>query len=104
MIRAGFEDIPILSVAAAGTLVDQPGFKPSWLTKIKLMFVTVMFADCLAKMYYAIAPREKLKGAALTLRLHYMNQAGPPIAAGDCTKMFRLLEQAIGDFQFGFGG
>ncbi len=98
MIKAGFEDIPIISVAASQGLVDQPGFEINWLKKIKLLFVTTMFADCLAKMVYAVAVREKVKGGAEHLRRHYIKKAAPFITANNDTALFRLLDRAIDEF------
>ena len=98
MIGAGFDDIPIISVTTAQGLIDQPGFQINWLMKTKILFVTTMFADCIAKMYYAIAPREKIKGRAQGLRQHYMEKVNKSIIANDYGEIFRLLEQAIDAF------
>ena len=98
MISAGFDDIPIISVTASQGLIDQPGFQINWLMKTKILFVSTMFADCIAKMYYATAPREKTKGSSQSLRQHYMEKVAPLIAANKYSKIFRLLEQAVDAF------
>ncbi|MCD4721425.1 MAG: acyl-CoA dehydratase activase [Desulfobacula sp.] len=98
MIGAGFDDIPIISVTASQGLFDQPGFQINWLMKTKILFVTTMFADCIAKMYYAMAPREKTKGLSQRLRQYYMEKVGTSIVANNYSQIFRLLEQAIDAF------
>lgn len=98
MVRAGYEDIPIISVTASQGLIDQPGFEIKWLKKIKLLFISTMVADCIAKMFYSIAPREKIRGAAEKLRHHYIHKIGPAIVAGDIQKILNFLPRAINDF------
>ncbi|MCM2285523.1 MAG: acyl-CoA dehydratase activase [Desulfobacula sp.] len=98
MINAGFDDIPIISVTASGGLVDQPGFRINWLSKIRILLVTTLFADCLAKMYYAVAVREKIQGRSLKLRQRYMEKIQGPILANDYAGIYQLLEEAVDDF------
>ena len=99
MIGAGYEDIPIISLAIAGkSLVDQPGFKIKWLHHLRPVFILTMFADCISKMYYAVAPREKTPGQSQTLRQHYMNQASGSACVLNSQKILLLLEKAVRDF------
>ena len=98
MERAGFGDIPIISVAAGQGLVDQPGFEINWLKKIKILYVTTMFADCIAKMYYAVACRETIKGAAQKLRHRFMDKVSSRIVSTDYKGIYRLLNQAVAEF------
>ncbi len=98
MIGAGFDDIPIISVTSSQGIIDQPGFHINWLMKAKILMVSTMYADCIAKMYYATLPREKLNGHAQRLREHYMEQVGSLIVSNRHTKIFRLLEKAIDEF------
>lgn len=98
MINAGFDDIPIISVTASPEIIDQPGFHINWLMKTKILFVATMFSDCIAKMYYATAPREKTKGQSQAIRHHYMERVGPCIVKSEYSKMFKLLDQAVDAF------
>ena len=98
MIGAGFDDIPIISVTTSQGLIDQPGFQINWLVKTKILFVATMFADCIAKMYYATAPREKIKGLSQRLRQHYMKKVGNCIVTHNYPQIFRMLENAIDEF------
>jgi predicted CoA-substrate-specific enzyme activase len=98
MIAAGFDDIPVISVTLSQGLVRQPGFKVNWLKKIRLLYLTTMFADCVAKMYYATACREKAAGISRKLRQLYMKKVGRLIERNDNRGIYRLLEKAVRDF------
>ncbi len=98
MIGAGFEDIPIISVTSSQGGMNQPGFKINWLRKIRILLVTTMFADCIAKMYYATVPREKTKGQSQGVRQRYMKRVGSAILSNNYSGIFRLLEKAIDEF------
>lgn len=98
MIRAGFEDIPLVSVAASRGIIDQPGFRIRWLKKTRLLAVTTLYADSIAKMYYASAPREKIPGQSQKIRAHYISRVGPAVARADYSRIFRLLHGAVADF------
>ncbi|MCK5312281.1 MAG: 2-hydroxyacyl-CoA dehydratase, partial [Desulfobacteraceae bacterium] len=98
MIAAGFGDIPIISVTTAQGLVNQPGFEIDWLRMTKILFITTMFADCIAKMYYATVVREKIKGTSNKIKTQYMDKANLPIETSNYSEIFRLLANAIDDF------
>lgn len=98
MIGAGYDDIPILSVTSSQGMIDQPGFHINWLMKTRILLVTTMFADCIAKMYYATVAREKTKGMSQGLRQHYMQKIGASIVSNNYSEIFRLLEKAIAEF------
>lgn len=98
MIGAGYDDIPILSVTTSQGMIDQPGFKINWLSKIKYLFVITMFADCIAKMYYATAPREKIMGLSQKIRQAYIKKVRPLILLKKYSDIFTLLKRATDDF------
>ncbi len=98
MINAGFDHIPIISVTASGGLVDQPGFHINWFSKTRILLATTFFADCIAKMYYAMATREKIKGRSLKIRQHYMEKVADSIIRSDYAGIYKLLEKAVDDF------
>lgn len=98
MINAGYEDIPVISVTTSSGLVDQPGFKINWLKKIKLLFVITMYADAIAKMYYAVAARELHPGDAQKVRQVYKKKIQPAYAKQDYKKILGLLQKAVEDF------
>lgn len=98
MIHAGFDDIPIISVTASAGLVDQPGFHINWLSKTRILLITTLFADCISKMYYAMATREKIRGQSEKIRQHYMAKVSQSIIKSDHQNIIRLLMQAVRDF------
>ncbi len=98
VVKAGYGDIPILSVTSNPAKLDQPGFVINWLKKMKILFMATMYADCIAKMYYSTAPREVHKGRAEKVRAYFTQKVGPAIISSDYFKLFRLLNQAVEEF------
>ncbi|MFH2133166.1 MAG: acyl-CoA dehydratase activase-related protein [bacterium] len=75
LLAAGFKDIPVISITTSQGLNDQPGFEMNWLKILKVLFLAMMMADSLAKMYYAIAPREKNRGESADLHTRFLKEA-----------------------------
>ncbi|MEX1299194.1 MAG: acyl-CoA dehydratase activase [Desulfotignum sp.] len=98
MVAAGYEQIPVISVTSAQGLTHQPGFDINWLSMLKLLFVTTMYADCIAKMYYATAVREIHHGTSNHLRQKYIAAAHGCILTRDYDRFFSLLDTAVADF------
>jgi predicted CoA-substrate-specific enzyme activase len=98
MVAAGFDHVPVISVTSSAGLTHQPGFDINWFKMLKLLFVTTMYADCIAKMYYATAVRETDKGNAKHLQKYYVAAAHPCILAKDYDRFFSLLDAAVSDF------
>ncbi len=98
MVAAGYDQIPVISVTSAQGLTHQPGFDINWLKMLKLLFVTTMYADCIAKMYYATAVREVHKGTGNHLRQKYIAAAHGCILTRDYDRFFSLLDAAVADF------
>lgn len=98
MLAAGYTDVPVISCTLADGLNDQPGFDIDWLKLVKILFLGTMYADSLAKMYYATVVREKTKGVSKDLHTHYLNLADGVIRRKDYNGLLQLLEDAITDF------
>lgn len=99
MIDAGFEDIPVISVGTAGkTLNPQPGFDIDWKKLLPVTFVSMLYADSLAKMYYSTIVREKNKGESKNLIETYLDNVYPLVLKHDTKSMYKLLKQAVIDF------
>ena len=102
IFNAGYDDIPVISVTTVGGLANQPGFQPgfqiNWLANLRIFMTSVLFADTIAKMYYAAATREKIPGRSQTIRQFYMKKGASAMAANRPSLLFKLLEQAIRDF------
>jgi len=100
MLAAGFDDVPVISVTttSAKGLNDQPGFEIDWLKMLKVLFLGLMVADSLAKMYYAIAPREKKRGDATKLHHQYLKEAEGVLLNRDYSGIYAMLKRAVTDF------
>lgn len=99
MVAGGFANVPVISLATgSGVSNNQPGFEIKWLKIIKILVHTILYADCIAKLYYSSAVREKEKGLALRLRNSYLNAAFPYVEADDRKGLMKLLMQAVADF------
>ena len=58
----------------------------------------MLYADCIAKMYYSTVPREKVKGGAAFLRDKYIEDALVFSSQKDVEGLLKLLEKAVIDF------
>ncbi|WP_392562210.1 acyl-CoA dehydratase activase-related protein [Orbus sturtevantii] len=100
MISNGFDDIPIVSLSNGNMDENkQPGFKLNWLKSLPPTFFAMLFADSLAKMYYAIAPREVVKGQAAQLRDQYITSLKRIVELRlGKNAIFNLLNEAVDSF------
>ena len=100
MISNGFADVPIISLSTGNiNEIEQPGFKMNWLKTLPTTFFAMLFADSLAKMYYAIAPRAKVKQQADELKQFYTDKLKQLISQHKGKKaIFTLLSQAVAQF------
>jgi predicted CoA-substrate-specific enzyme activase len=99
LLNAGYNDIPIISFAGGDSLINsQPGFKVKWRKAMLITAVSMLYADCIAKMYYSTVPREKIKGGAAFLRDKYINLALPLASVKDFKGFLKLLDEAVAEF------
>ncbi len=99
MTAEGFATVPVVSLATgAGISNNQPGFSIAWRRVARMLLNTMLYADCIAKMYYASAVRELRKGEARRLREHFIETAFPIIEANDSRALRRLLSEATKAF------
>lgn len=99
LTEAGYKDVPVLSLASgSGIDNEQPGFKVNWAKVFPLALATVIYSDCMAKLYYATVPREKEKGMAAALITSYLDRAKTVIEEKDSHALWRLLASAAMDF------
>ncbi|MBR1549871.1 MAG: 2-hydroxyacyl-CoA dehydratase [Bacteroidales bacterium] len=100
MVRAGFADVPVVSVAMNSDLANtQPGFAIPWGKMWRIALYTMFYADAMQKLYYPAVAREKEKGAAKRLYDHYTASALPLVAAKDYRGLLRLLGEAVEAFR-----
>ena len=77
---------------------DQPGFQPRLRGNIIPAISSTLYADRIAQMYYASAPREIRAGDAARLRDFYIEQGAECMSHRDTGGLCRLLQQAANDF------
>lgn len=94
LVKAGFENIPVITVSGKKSSNYQPGFQIKWRKVIKIALAATIFADAIAKMYYAAAPREKEVGQAKRLADGYISMAQNMVAKRDVKKLFFFLKIA----------
>ncbi len=99
MVRAGYSDIPVISVATgAGLKNTQPGFSIDWKKMLLPVAVTLYYADALQKLYYPSVVREKQPGKAKELLHKYTELSFPLVEKRQYRKMLSLLGQAAHEF------
>ena len=99
MVSAGFENVPVISLALGNGLSNtQPGFSIPWRKMLNLVINTVLYADCLAKMYHAAVVRETKPGIVKELYKNYIEKSFPIIEANNGKGLQNLIKQAVADF------
>lgn len=99
LIDAGFGNIPVISVAFGGDLGNyQPGFKVNWLKALPLAIDAVLFSDCMEKLYYPAAVRQKPGCDALKLKDEFMERAIDLIGSGKHVELQSLAGEAAKAF------
>lgn len=99
MIAAGFEHIPVVSVAFGSDSSNyQPGFQLKWGRIIRTVVIAMFYADCIEKLYHASASREKVKGEAKRLRYKYIEASLGIIESHNIKGLYELLHRAVNEF------
>ena len=99
LVAAGFENIPVLSLALGNSLAnEQPGFVIDTKEIAIPAINTLLYADCLSRIYHSSRPREKHKGIAKELHQKYIDLSLPLIERKDYQAMKRLLKEAVTEF------
>ncbi len=96
---SGYEDIPVVTVTLSNQkLNDQPGLK---LDKGKLLRRGVqglLFSDSIMELYYAIAPREKVRGTSREISDRYIALGAESVRYGREMELPDALERAVKEF------
>ncbi|MBQ7191813.1 MAG: 2-hydroxyacyl-CoA dehydratase [Paludibacteraceae bacterium] len=99
LVKAGFADVPVVSVALGNGLNNsQPGFDIPWKKMWKILLYSLFFADTMQKLYYPAMAREKEKGTARRLYERYTEQAQVFVLKRDTDGLVSLARQAAADF------
>ena len=99
LISAGYDTVPVISVAFGNDMMNrQPGFKLKLKGNIPIAYFSLLYADCISKLYYASVVREKVKGQAKKLKYKYIDLAFSYIKKRSTKGLLKLFEQAIDEF------
>ena len=99
MIADGFSDVPVISISPSANIhANQPGFTIDWKHNAKLILHTVLYADCLSKMYHSAIAREKHEGDADRIRAKFTALAQQAILSRDCAALRTLITDAAREF------
>jgi len=98
MISVGFKDVPVISVSSENGLQAQPGFVIDWKSMLGITFTSSLYADSVAKMFYATVSKEKIKGTSKKLLDYYIAAVQPFIVKKDTKAIQKLLKKAVVDF------
>ncbi len=99
LIASGYKNIPVISVAFGHSMMnEQPGFKLQYRGNIMITMYTLLYADCISKLYHASVVREKEKGKAKQLHYKYIESAFPYIENRDYKGLLHLFNSAIDEF------
>ncbi|MCQ2343497.1 MAG: acyl-CoA dehydratase activase-related protein [Paludibacteraceae bacterium] len=99
MVRHGFADVPVVSLAIGeGLNNQQPGFAVSWRKLLRIAMESILYVDSLYKMYYPAVVRERIKGSAKKLLWGYINRGTEIVRQCNRKALRQLLANAVCDF------
>jgi predicted nucleotide-binding protein (sugar kinase/HSP70/actin superfamily) len=98
MLAAGYDNIPVISVAFSDGMNNQQEFVLEWKPLIKIAIYAVLYADSISRMYYSAAAHENQKGSAKILRNKYIDNAQVLVEHKDIDGLMKMLKQATNDF------
>lgn len=100
LIEAGYTNTPVFSLTFGGEIKNlQPAFKVNWMHMLPIILRAVVYSDCMAKLYYATAAREKQAGLADSLLHKWLAEASYQISSGQANHLFDSLAVAAREFQ-----
>lgn len=96
---AGFQDIPVISVAVGGgEHNNQPGFNIPWKKLMKPVLRTLVYADVLSVLYNTARVRERVAGEAKRLFDKYTALGVEVLGAGKTRSMRSFLRKAAKEY------
>lgn len=99
MVEAGYQDVPVVSLAPGGSLMnEQEGFNIPWLKILPITLASILYSDAISKFYHASAVREKRPGDAKRLREYYLETARGIILRNKASELYELLGRAASEF------
>ena len=99
LVENGYVNTPVISLAVgSGIDNDQPAFKVNWFKILPVALASIIYSDCIAKLYYASVVRETEAGAAGKLRDKYLSAACGEIRSDNVKGIYSLLSSAVKEF------
>ncbi len=99
MIENGYTHTPVVSVAFSNGLNNnQPAFNLHWNKLAPAAMAAILFGDCLSKFYHATIVRCDDAAAVTNLRDRYFDKAVQALEARRPNSLYKLIEEAAGDF------
>ncbi len=99
MIKAGFENVPVVAVTLAGGQLNyQPGFKINRKDLVLQGIKGLLFGDALSSLYHSTAAREKMKGSSMALVNKYNDLLLGSDAHMSTDFLTYLLDSAVDEF------
>lgn len=99
MVSAGFRDVPVVSIGFDGDVNnEQPGFNIEWKKMIRIAFFAGLYADALARMYYASVAREIEKGSSYETLHRFIDAGKSFIERSNYDGLMALLNNAVDSF------
>lgn len=99
LLNAGFDNIPVVSVATnAGLINEQPGFEIEWKNILGVVVTGILLSDSLTRLYYGCVSREKKRGESHALYMKYVEASRKHWTNNDKNAMLDLLAEAVRDF------
>lgn len=97
--NAGFTNIPIVALSSGETYQNKESdFRLNWKKIAKLAIPIVLYGDALYQMYQKISVREQQEGLARKTFDFYIELGIDAVRAKSKKQLWKLLEQAIEDF------
>ncbi len=99
LIENGYTHTPVVSVAFSNGLNNnQPAFNLHWNKLAPAAMAAILFGDCLSKFYHATIVRCDDAAAVTNLRDRYFDKAVQALEARRPNSLYKLIEEAAGDF------
>lgn len=99
LIKNGYYNVPVVGITLSNLeLNKQPGFKISKIKFIRQSVLGLLYGDAISRMYYALAPREKVKGSAEKVSNKYADLAQDYIATSEIKQILSILKDAVNEF------
>ncbi|MCL2519597.1 MAG: acyl-CoA dehydratase activase [Spirochaetaceae bacterium] len=102
LVNAGFAEVPIVTITthvdAKGGMHEQPGFIFKRTDFMLNCLLGILYGDILAKLYWATASREVVKGGALKVANKYIELGRKSVDYKHSGHIFKLAAEAVAEF------